>query len=68
MSWDGQRLFKDLEEHGWTIYRIAKHFGRKWDTIARWRDNEPLFSEAQAIIELHAEVTRMNEVGHGRNE
>lgn len=60
MTWDGQRLFDELEDRGWTIYRIAERMNRKWDTVKRWRKIEPRFSDAQAIIALHAEVCSHN--------
>jgi hypothetical protein len=54
--WEGARLLHELEVAGWTIYRIADHLGRKWDTVNRWRSVEPRFSDAQAVIKLHGEV------------
>jgi hypothetical protein len=58
MTWNGQKLFEELEANGWTIYRIATLLDRKWDTVNRWRFIEPKFSDAQAILTLHAEVVK----------
>lgn len=58
MTWNGEKILGELEAKGWTIYRIAEKLGRKWDTVNRWRSIEPRFSDAQAILKLHAEVSR----------
>lgn len=64
MNWEGERIFGELEKAGWTIYRIAQKLGRKWDTVERWKKIEPRYSDAKAILDLHAEATRSSGDSH----
>lgn len=56
VNWDGRRILDDLADAGWSIYRVAQHLGRKWDTVNRWRDTEPRYSDAKALLDLHGRI------------